>query len=57
MAKGPVFVEDNIPDAINLAISMARSPDLVLVAGSLYVIGDARLLLKRKSLLYPLSSI
>jgi dihydrofolate synthase/folylpolyglutamate synthase len=53
MAKGPVFVEDNIPDAINLAISMARSPDLVLVAGSLYVIGDARLFLKRKSASLP----
>lgn len=46
MVNGPIIVEENIPDAVNLAISMARSPDLVLVAGSLYVIGDARLFLR-----------
>jgi dihydrofolate synthase/folylpolyglutamate synthase len=53
MVNGPVFVEENIPKAVNLAITMARSPDLVLVAGSLYVIGDARLFLKRKSASLP----
>ncbi|MDO9536396.1 MAG: folylpolyglutamate synthase/dihydrofolate synthase family protein [Bacillota bacterium] len=49
MMSGPVFVKENIPEAVNLAISMARSPDLVLIAGSLYVISDARLFLKSSS--------
>lgn len=57
LATGAVFVEDNISDAVDLALSMARSPDLVLVAGSLYVIGDARLYLKGNTTSYPLSNI
>jgi len=53
MMSGPVFVEENIPEAVNLAISMARSQDLVLIAGSLYLISDARLFLKSSSVSFP----
>jgi dihydrofolate synthase / folylpolyglutamate synthase len=49
LIQGPVFVNENIPEAVNLAVSMARSEDLVLIAGSLYVISDARLYLKSSS--------
>lgn len=49
MMSGPVHVREAIPDAVNLALSMARLQDFVLIAGSLYVISDVRLLLKKGS--------
>lgn len=50
MISGPVYVKENISDAIKLALSLAKAPDLVLIAGSLYVISDARQFLKKNSL-------
>ncbi len=47
MISGPVYVRESIPDAVKLALSLARAPDLVLIAGSLYVISDARQFLKK----------
>ncbi|MGI5876943.1 MAG: glutamate ligase domain-containing protein, partial [Dethiobacteria bacterium] len=41
----PIFVQEKIPDAIELALSLAEEKDLVLISGSLYLISDARLLL------------
>lgn len=43
---GPVYVRAKIPEAIQLALSQAGAPDLVLIAGSLYLISDARLVFK-----------
>lgn len=43
---GPVFVQEKIPDALNLALSLAGEEDLILIAGSLYLISDARQLLQ-----------
>ncbi len=45
MVSGPVHVVEDIPGAVNLALSLARAPDLVLIAGSLYLVSDARRLL------------
>jgi dihydrofolate synthase/folylpolyglutamate synthase len=42
-----VYVEENIPNAVKLALALARAPDLVLVAGSLYLISDVRELFKK----------
>ncbi len=50
MVSGPVHVKENISDAMKLALSLARAPDLVLVAGSLYLISDVRQLFKEKQL-------
>ncbi len=50
MVSGPVYVEKNILNAMKLALSLARAPDLVLVAGSLYLISDVRHLFKGKKL-------
>lgn len=46
---GPVYVRPKIPEAIQLALSLAESPDLVLIAGSLYLISDVRWIFKEKS--------
>jgi dihydrofolate synthase / folylpolyglutamate synthase len=46
MMPGPVYLKKNIPDAVSLALSLAGNTDLVLIAGSLYVISDARFFLK-----------
>lgn len=42
----PVYVEEEISEAVKTALSLAKAPDLVLVAGSLYLISDARQVLK-----------
>ncbi len=47
LASGPVHVVEDIPGAVRLALSMVRAPDMVLIAGSLYLISDARHLLTR----------
>jgi len=47
MISAPVYVEESIPNAVKLALSLARAPDLVLVAGSLYLISDVRELFKK----------
>jgi len=49
LSPGPVHVVENISGAVKLALSMARSPDMVLVAGSLYLISDVRHQLTRGS--------
>lgn len=36
------FTTQNVPDAINKAMSMAGSEDLICVTGSLYVVAEAR---------------
>lgn len=46
MITAPVYVKESIPEAIKLALSLARAPDLVLIAGSLYLISDVRQLFK-----------
>jgi dihydrofolate synthase / folylpolyglutamate synthase len=38
----PAIVADSVPEALQIAISSASSDDLVLVTGSLYVVGAAR---------------
>ena len=43
----PVHVVEDIHGAVSLALSMVRAPDMVLIAGSLYLISDARYLLTR----------
>jgi dihydrofolate synthase/folylpolyglutamate synthase len=48
--SGPIYVRKKIPEAIQLALSLAGTPDLVVIAGSLYLISDARWVLKDKSL-------
>lgn len=42
ITNGPLLVEEKIPDAVSLALSLAKAPDLVLIAGSLYLISEAR---------------
>lgn len=37
-----IFLEESIPDALKLAVSLADTEDLVLVSGSLYTISEAR---------------
>ncbi len=46
--RGPVHVVEDIPAALQLALSMVRAPDLLLVAGSLYLVSEARHLLTRR---------
>jgi dihydrofolate synthase/folylpolyglutamate synthase len=38
----PVMVEEEIREALARAIAMAREGDLILVTGSLYLVGDAK---------------
>jgi dihydrofolate synthase/folylpolyglutamate synthase len=47
--SGQIYVRKKIPEAVQLALSLAKTPDLVLIAGSLYLISDARLILKETS--------
>ena len=41
-------IEKNIPKAIDLALEKAGPNDLILFAGSLYLIGDIRRIYKNK---------
>ena len=41
--------EDNAKDALNLASSMAKKDSIILVTGSLYLVGDAYSILKGKA--------
>ena len=38
----PIILEDSIPRAINIALSLAEPEDLLLISGSLYTISEAR---------------
>lgn len=44
--SGPVYARADITEAVQLALSQAEASDLVLIAGSLYLISDVRLLFK-----------
>ena len=45
----PVEVAGDIPAALETAMRVASSDDLIVVTGSLYVVGEARVLLRRAS--------
>ena len=45
-----VYLEENIPRAVDLAISLAGEGDLVCITGSLYMIAEARSYLLNKNL-------
>ena len=51
IVSGPIHVRTKIPEAVQLALSLAETPDLVLIAGSLYLISDARWILKEHPLI------
>lgn len=53
LMPGTVYIRKSIPEAVALAVSLARAPDLVLVAGSLYLISDARHYLKSLAAVLP----
>ena len=44
--SGQIYVRKKISEALRLSLSLAETPDLVLIAGSLYLISDARWFLK-----------
>jgi dihydrofolate synthase/folylpolyglutamate synthase len=44
----PAVVADSVDDALDEAIAAADAEDLILVTGSLYVVGAARTALSRK---------
>jgi len=44
----PIYTKEKIVDAVELALQLASPEDLVLFAGSLYMIGEARTVLRRK---------
>ena len=43
----PIILEDSIPRAINIALSLAEPKDLLLISGSLYTISEARKAVKQ----------
>ena len=47
MVNGPIYARADIPEAVQLALSCAGPEDLVLIAGSLYLISDARQIFKK----------
>lgn len=48
MNNAPILVKKETEEAVSAGLSQARAPDLVLFAGSLYLISDVRRILKKK---------
>ncbi|UNC90899.1 bifunctional folylpolyglutamate synthase/dihydrofolate synthase [Candidatus Contubernalis alkaliaceticus] len=46
-ARYPMILEDSIPRAVNIAMTLAEPEDLVLICGSLYTISEARKAVQR----------
>ena len=42
-----MYTEENIENAVKIAQSLAASEDIIIFAGSLYMIGHVRTLLKK----------
>ena len=41
------FLTDNVKDALSLASSKAQKDDVIIVTGSLFVVGEAREIIRR----------
>ncbi len=49
MSKGRVFATDNVAGAIEIANTVTPNDGIILVTGSLYLVGEAQKLLKARS--------